>query len=100
VAHRDPPSCPTRRSSDLKNYRFRRISEPLVRYYWHGNQISTNFEAVYKGHLAILQKYKEEIMKLGSWALARHYLRLGHCLRNAGDRKSTRLNSSHVKISY
>lgn len=73
-----------------KNYRFRRISEPLVRYYWHGNQISTNFEAVYKGHLAILQKYKEEIMKLGSWALARHYLRLGHCLRNAGFMKEAR----------
>src|SRR5690606_40587047 len=28
------------------------------------------------------------------WALARHGLRAG------GDRKSTRLNSSHVKISY
>lgn len=67
-----------------KHYRFRRIREPLVRYYWHGSQISTTSQAVIRGHLAVLEKYQDEIRRLGPRALTTHYLRLGNHYLNAG----------------
>src|SRR5690606_8231771 len=39
-------------------------------------------------------------MERFTWALRRGAIPAGRITSNAGDRKSTRLNSSHVKISY
>lgn len=64
--------------------KFRRISEPLVRYYWHGDQISTNFDATYQGRMAIWNKYEREIRQLGGRVVAFHQVSLGHRARQMG----------------
>lgn len=68
-----------------KHYTFRNIPEPLVRYLWHQEQISTNFEAVWRGHMAIMKKYQVDICALGSYIKALHHFRIGNYLCHAGE---------------
>src|SRR5690606_41554582 len=85
---RQPPSFPTRRSSDLEANLDERWL-PLAR-------------------KLTIERNTAELLVEDAEGLARRYtvyadgrvLRRGGAQRTAADRKSTRLNSSHVKISY
>ncbi|MCR4418630.1 MAG: glycosyltransferase [Clostridia bacterium] len=67
-------------------YRFRKVSIPLVRYYWHRAQISTDEAAVVRGHAAILAKYGREIRLLGRKRIeGSHYFVLGRQLCHLGN---------------
>src|SRR5690349_23216411 len=70
-------SFPTRRSSDLAAFRTRLVRDELREFLAHGERIS----------LAIA-------------ALQVRYHAFERMLLHRRDRKSTRLNSSHVEISY
>src|SRR5690606_41305375 len=93
------PSCPTRRSSDLQDRHMvikavlmacwqRPDQEPLVLHSDRGTQFTSGD----------YQRFLADHRILSSMSA------VGHCADNAAaeglDRKSTRLNSSHVKISY
>lgn len=67
-----------------KNYKFRKIDKPLVKYKWHQVQISKNIEAVQRGHEKIMEKYKEEICALGCHIESMHYFHLGNLLCHLG----------------
>lgn len=67
-----------------KHYRFKRIPEPLVIYYWHGDQITKNVEAKWHGMIAILEKYKEDLRKMHPTVTADRHFRLGKHLVDAG----------------
>lgn len=68
-----------------KHYTFRSIPEPLVKYLWHQEQISTNFEAVWRGHMAIMRKYQVDICALGRYVESLHHFRIGNYLCHAGE---------------
>src|SRR5699024_12827787 len=74
VVHRDLHSFPTRRSSDLSESLFNALTEDRE-----------GFNPVYMMADSGARGSKEQIRQLGGMR---------------GDRKSTRLNSSHVSISY
>src|SRR5690606_41697400 len=88
VDHRDLHSFPTRRSSDLEPLGFKiddkKLRRSAVDYYDALNfEIHPDFDTFYKTHPGkyfFLSRYGSKI--------------------HSEDRKSTRLNSSHVKISY
>src|SRR5690606_41311942 len=80
-----PPSCPPRRSSDLV--------EPLggvVPFAQHRRRAHRDDLAPADGNRAVLDKPQ----------LAERAAALRTIILRGEDRKSTRLNSSHVKISY
>jgi glycosyltransferase involved in cell wall biosynthesis len=72
-----------------KFHEFWSVNEPLVYYSFHGNQISSNPEAILRGRLMFLEKHWDEIVKDKN-ALCKHYQRIGayYCLR--GDVKTGR----------
>src|SRR5690606_41395200 len=82
-AHRDLHSFPTRRSSDL--------------YPKDGKEVE--IEEVYR-HTAIAAPYVELIEEFTLSELIDLHFQFKPLLNGFSDRKSTRLNSSHVKISY
>src|SRR5690606_41691202 len=89
VAHRDPHSFPTRRSSDLAGGRDssdRGPFHPLHRHADHGGHPPV------RGSNSVVLEMAGRLERLGS--------RIPICGTSLEDRKSTRLNSSHVKISY
>ena len=73
-----------------KHYTFKRISKPLVKYTLHQKQISNNFEAVWRGHMAIMEKYEVDICALGRRVEAYHHFRLGNYLCHAGEMRQGR----------
>src|SRR5690606_42027697 len=78
--HRDPPSFPTRRSSDLAP-----VPSP------------TSSSAPCRRSSSASRAPRP----CGTWPTAPTRTTCGtSCWRSSRDRKSTRLNSSHVKISY
>src|SRR5207249_9993046 len=85
------PPFPTRRSSDLAPAIFERV-EP-------GFAIGYKPEDIERGRAVRMKIPLEDMVKdvrAGVKALAAEKLKVGV----VGDRKSTRLNSSHVSISY
>src|SRR5690606_40483083 len=97
---RDPPPFPTRRSSDLK-----RKSSPLA-------SVSSHFPDLEWGKYRTAVEWWESIFRPAPKPTevrpnGRHRLSvefpewmMGLEPGHVSDRKSTRLNSSHVKISY
>src|SRR5690606_42127320 len=83
-AHPDLPSFPTRRSSDLT---------AASRY--EDNLAVNKAVADVKDSVRIIPTPKSMNVKRGTTTLNDQWT-----ITFAGDRKSTRLNSSHVKISY
>src|SRR5699024_11990991 len=83
---RPPPSFPTRRSSDLGE----RFDAVLVRD--HADI------AVERVGAAVKREQRLAVFGAADREVARHLLGVEHVQR--ADRKSTRLNSSHVSISY
>src|SRR5207302_11416556 len=79
---RPPPSFPTRRSSDLGN--------PAVNYYG----VVRPEQQFYNSFQQLSQQVAANQIQLGDVEAETSQPQL------VGDRKSTRLNSSHVKISY
>src|SRR5207302_8642746 len=85
VATRAPPSFPTRRSSDLLATRLLVVEQ--------GRLVQSGTPAEVTAHPR--SRYVADLVGVaGAWVS-------GHLRRRPRlDRKSTRLNSSHVKISY
>src|SRR5690606_40644310 len=86
-------SFPTRRSSDL---------DQIPKYVQQG--VCDAGLIIHEGQLTYKNLGLHLVLDLGVWWKQRTGLPLplgGNCIRrDLGDRKSTRLNSSHVKISY
>src|SRR5690606_41589349 len=90
-AHRDLPSFPTRRSSDLPRISFHRLGLALDIYAFDTR----------RGRITVNDHFVETPAHRTCEAPEPDDWRAAALLRIAcGDRKSTRLNSSHVKISY
>src|SRR5207249_10072785 len=87
--HPDLPPFPTRRSSDLG-----RRQRPRPGPHRRGRQQ----EQVLEGHVHIRRRGRSAV-RLRSRRCSPHR-RPGHQPVHQADRKSTRLNSSHVSISY
>src|SRR5690606_41558099 len=85
--HRDLHSFPTRRSSDLFNTGDLAYRDSKGFYYLVGRDRD---QVISGGYKIASAEVEEQILKHESVAQA----------AVVGDRKSTRLNSSHVKISY
>ena len=79
-----------------KRYSFRKIPEPLTKYRVHQNRITTDFRAVWQGHLAIMEKYAADISALGRCTEAYHHFRLGNYLCHAG---KMRLGRRHLFLA-
>src|SRR5690606_41299607 len=97
VDHLHLLSSPTRRSSDLADiliYRANRVpvGEDQAPHIEFTREICRRFNHIYGKEAGFEEKAQAAIKKLGS-KKSRLYIELR-------DRKSTRLNSSHVKISY
>src|SRR5207253_9641654 len=92
-----PPALPTRRSSDLP---LRRRQEALL--------IALKPEHIHSGNSGLrhphtkLRRHRAEILADHDRAVAVRFERdePQEIVKRVGDRKSTRLNSSHVAISY
>src|SRR5207245_11786739 len=85
VSHRDLPSFPTRRSSDLCHVIT--VTQPLLaKLPWIGRDLD-------EVSLDTVRMFYDD-------ACAAKYALGSPRVRAAGDRKSTRLNSSHGSISY
>src|SRR5690606_42140742 len=82
-----PHSFPTRRSSDL--YREDQSSKQVAAL------LGLSDAAVRKRLSRARQALREDLLERSAWRARDRRLRTA-----ASDRKSTRLNSSHVKISY
>lgn len=67
-----------------RHFKFKCIREPLVNYYWHGDQITSNVEAKKQGMLAILKKYEFDLRRTHPSVVADRYFRLGRFLVVAG----------------
>src|SRR5690606_39918626 len=99
VSLRFPHSCPTRRSSDLflgqvLQREFLLVGELLLRSGRLGGGLR-------QSALHLLLAFGLTALVLGPLALRQHVgVAAGIFYPAAIDRKSTRLNSSHVKISY
>src|SRR5690606_39724129 len=93
--HRDLPSFPTRRSSDLKKAHPTQKPEALLH--------RVLLAATRPGDVVLDPFFGTGTTGAAAKRLGRHYIGIerdeGYA-RVAEDRKSTRLNSSHVKISY
>src|SRR5207249_11991006 len=89
AAHRDLHSFPTRRSSDLQLDRYR------FRGYGRGNRLKAGLQ------LGGANLSRTALRLFGGGATrSRLVQKKGDPARKVRDRKSTRLNSSHVSISY
>src|SRR5207253_10956229 len=88
--HLDLPSFPTRRSSDLRNARMRDVGDVL-------EHVAQARIGVFDLSVEILD-FLLQLRRFGD--LTGSVLLLLLARRNLLDRKSTRLNSSHVAISY
>src|SRR5207249_10623636 len=92
-----PPPPPTRRSSDLVTSSYRRVPpqslSPSIKSLNYLNNIMARVEANQYGADEALML---DIHGYVSEATADNFF----IVRNSTDRKSTRLNSSHVSISY
>src|SRR5690606_40451580 len=95
--HRVQPSFPTRRSSDLKNG-----DEPEILIVV--DKLLTGFDAPRNTVLYLARRLKDHSLLQAIARVNRLYEdESGSKAKDFGyiiDRKSTRLNSSHVKISY
>src|SRR5690606_41420068 len=97
VAPRDLHSFPTRRSSDLKsvaNYQVKPYQTfPTQDYARKAVRMERRLELALEGH---------RYFDLVRWGIAKTVLESYSAFEGTHlpDRKSTRLNSSHVKISY
>src|SRR5690606_41282478 len=91
--HSDLLSFPTRRSSDLRQQvglvQYQQRLEPGL---FGGHQVAVDQVAERLGQGS---EDDDQAVDIG-----RHRLELAPMVRAVEDRKSTRLNSSHVKISY
>src|SRR5207249_10549756 len=85
ATHRDLPSFPTRRSSDL-DFPAIRAAHERIRAYIHRTPVLTSSRLDAASGASLFFKC-ENFQKDGAF-------------KARGDRKSTRLNSSHVSISY
>src|SRR5690606_41133828 len=97
VATRDRPSFPTRRSSDLQKLKVEHIEtglagEETLSFYRQGEflDLCRGKHIPSTGHIG--KAFKLLNVAGAYWK--------GDASRDQLDRKSTRLNSSHVKISY
>src|SRR5690606_41445927 len=99
AAHRGLVSCPTRRSSDLKEVNLASRLESLA----EAGEILVSYETFSLIKDRIMCRDKGEITVKG-FAKPVSIYEVVDFRRDMGpnrrDRKSTRLNSSHVKISY
>src|SRR5690606_42083252 len=87
----DPPSFPTRRSSDLNTAKGKGGENAALSVWFR--QDRSEVHATHSAHAAGHGRSRRVLLRrLGDHGLGGH--------QQAGDRKSTRLNSSHVKISY
>src|SRR5207302_7994497 len=96
AGHRPAPSCPTRRSSDLVPWALL----PLVRGCRGGSPLGA---VARSGLVVVLMGGVNAVSTLAALIVPFLYLLTrspGPRRRAMVDRKSTRLNSSHVKISY
>src|SRR5207249_12277401 len=99
LSPRPPPSFPTRRSSDLPlRYRHvlyhRRAAEPV-------DVIVYRQKGFQQAWFLIVPPDSEAWLPTAQVvALYRQRMQIAQCFRDWKDRKSTRLNSSHVSISY
>src|SRR5690606_41257619 len=87
--HRDAPSPPTRRSSDLTR---QRIADPR-----HATAVGDKRAAAQDRDREI-PTVEQDVQ--GARSATRATARIELYVTEGRDRKSTRLNSSHVKISY
>src|SRR5690606_41743849 len=95
--HHDVHSCPTRRSSDLRFDFGAAMADGLDAATGAATLTAFTAAAVGKG-LDLLPSRPERLIVCGG---GRHNpLIMEMLVERAQDRKSTRLNSSHVKISY
>src|SRR5688500_19346525 len=85
------PSCPTRRSSDLWEKTVEEIEE-------HENLRELKKQVIATGGLHVLGTERHEAIRIDRQLAGRAGWPRG--VRCRGDRKSTRLNSSHLVISY
>src|SRR5690606_41532769 len=91
VARRAPPSAPTRRSSDL-------LRAGLAEVVKYGAIVDAPFLDWLETHAAALLAGDDDALAEAIARSCEHKAALVE--RDPLDRKSTRLNSSHVKISY
>src|SRR5690606_40274783 len=98
VSSRHLHSLPTRRSSDLDPARSRAVQCQAVR---GGEQDLEEHEQVEQvaGEERAVQAHQQELEQ-GLEIVAAVLPAAKRCHQGRQDRKSTRLNSSHVKISY
>src|SRR5690606_41980178 len=93
ISHRDLHSFPTRRSSDLrrKHFEILRPFDPLGKF---ARQTAVFAKHFHEFFAAEIPQHKPEFQRTKTPA------ELNAVIHSVLDRKSTRLNSSHVKISY
>src|SRR5690606_41231554 len=97
---RDPPPCPTRRSSDLG---LLAVKDAILSS--HQEQTGDDLQTVplslhVKGSVSAATDAASTFQSALHVPLTARGRQLGTLSLFARDRKSTRLNSSHVKISY
>src|SRR5690606_41790349 len=95
VAFPDPHSFPTRRSSDLPSTK----ETPFFLLHGRDARLPKTLDLDYNAvHFDSLDAYTQHLVQ----TLLQTFPRVRESLHSAtsSDRKSTRLNSSHVKISY
>src|SRR5690606_17883550 len=91
--------------SILRNYPFlgrvryflEKIGPEFRQYWFNSDTEGRPFSRDDYEHIVKSAKYKRDVVGFGS---KRNFEEEGYYVRNDIDRKSTRLNSSHVKISY
>src|SRR5699024_12280342 len=97
--HRDLHSLPTRRSSDLKgNKKEVKTLNAFIKLTRASESINDRLNRHHAEQNLTVSQFGvlEALLHLGSL----NQKALGKKLLKSGDRKSTRLNSSHVSISY
>src|SRR5439155_10542870 len=100
LSYRHLPTFPTRRSSDLRHHETERAIE-LLALRLHALFLTQPVGDILLMHrtLCMTQQLEGEIL-VGRLARAAGARCLGRPAKTTRDRKSTRLNSSHVAISY
>src|SRR5690606_40388659 len=99
-SHAHPPylhSFPTRRSSDLSHGFLENHGNPLSANL--ANSFTPGFQKI--DHFVVYSKLNRSFVNMGCFCQQSHNSERCNAFAGARlDRKSTRLNSSHVKISY
>src|SRR5690606_41972719 len=91
-----PPSFPTRRSSDLVDPEFEGFRQNLERF----GEISGHDTLSWPGYLDAHRERRAFFRSFGATSTDHGHPTAATAALSGQDRKSTRLNSSHVKISY